>query len=43
MKTKLNHQQDYRIQLKNLFVILPIEESQDQSEPTVKGNSMLPE
>ena len=41
-KTKLNHQQDYRIPLSNSFETLPIEEYQDKLEPTYEDNSMLP-
>ena len=33
-KTKLNHQQDYRISLWNSFEILPIEKCQDKPKPT---------
>ena len=39
-KIKLNHQQDSRIPLRNSFEILPIEECQDEPEPTDEGNSM---
>ena len=41
-KTKLNHQQDYRIPLWNSFEILPIEKCQEKPEPTDEENSMLP-
>ena len=41
-KMKLNHQQDYRIPLRNSFEILPIEECRDKSEPADEDNSMLP-
>ena len=41
-KNKLNHQQDYRIPLKNSTGTLPIEECQDKPEPTNEDNSMLP-
>ena len=37
-KTKLNHHQDYRIPLRNLFEILPIEECQDK--PSDEESSM---
>ena len=41
-KTKLNHQQDYRIPLSNSFETLPIKECQDKLESTYEENSMLP-
>ena len=41
-KNKLNHQQDYRIPLKNSIGTLPIEECQDKPEPTDEDSSMLP-
>ena len=41
-KTKLKHQQDHRIPLRNSFEILPIEECQDKPEPTDEDNSTLP-
>ena len=41
-KTKLNHQQDYRIPLRKSFETLSIEEFQDKPEPTDEDNLMLP-
>ena len=44
-KTKLNHQQDYRILLRNSFEILPIKACYDKAEllgQTGEGNSILP-
>ena len=41
-KSKLNHQQEYRVPLTNSFEILPIEECQDKQVPTDEDNSMLP-
>ena len=41
-KTKLKHQQDHGIPLRNSFEILPIEECQDKPEPTDEDNSTLP-
>ena len=41
-KIKLNHQQDSRIPLKNLFEILPIKECQDKPDPDNEENSMSP-
>ena len=41
-KTKLNHQQDQEILLKNSFEILLMEECQDKLEATNEDNSMLP-
>ena len=40
-KTKLNHQQDYRIPLRNSFGIFLIEECQEKPKPTDEDNSML--
>ena len=41
-KTKLNHQQDYRIPQWNSFEILPIEECQGKPGPTDEENFMPP-
>ena len=41
-KTKLDHQQDHGIPLRNSFEILPVEEYQDKPEPPNEDNLMLP-